>query len=107
MCLYHDLLEGLDVKSSMTFFRFILLKWPIYSRVPYTLSSKQADVFALFFFKYNNKHVFCPSSATENIPGSSSWKVIHLNLGSQISNLAASHLASGASHQLGWEGDRK
>lgn len=54
-----------------------------------------------FFFKYNNKHVFCPSSATKNIYGSSSWKVIHLKLGSQISNSAASHLASGASHQLG------
>lgn len=85
----------------MAFFRFIPLKWPFYSRVPYILSSKQADVFAFFFFlKYNKKHVFCPSSATKHIHGSSSWKVIHLKLGSQISNWAASHLASGASHQL-------
>lgn len=43
------------------------------------------------------------SSATKNIHGSSGWKVIHLRLCSRISNAAASHLASGASHQLNWK----
>lgn len=40
------------------------------------------------------------SSASKPIHGSSGWKMIHQKLCSRISNAAAPHLASGASHHL-------